>query len=201
MLTVGLTGGIATGKSTVAGLFEKLGAYRIDTDRLARIVVEPGQPAWEAITQFFGKNILDSSGRLDRKKLGEIVFANPEKLDALNKMTHPPVRALLRKQLLQARAQGACVALVEVPLLYEAGFEKEVDYVIVVTTSDETQLSRLIEREKISEREARLRIAAQMPLAEKAALADFCINNNNSVELTNKQVAEIWQRLRQECEH
>lgn len=199
MLIVGLTGSIATGKSTVADIFEELGAYRIDTDRLARHVVEPLQPAWEAITRFFGTGVLDASGSLDRKKLADIIFAEPEKREILNKLTHPAVRTLLREELARARESGAGIVLVEVPLLYEAGFDSEVDYVIVVKTTEKTQLSRLLSREDLSEEAARLRIEAQMPLQEKVARADYLIDNDGPPAKTREQVEKVWQLLRREC--
>lgn len=199
MLIVGLTGSIATGKSTVADIFEELGAYRIDTDRLARLVVEPLQPAWEAITRFFGTGVLDASGSLDRKKLADIIFAEPEKREILNKLTHPAVRTLLREELARARECGAGIVLVEVPLLYEAGFDSEVDYVIVVKTTEKTQLSRLLSREDLSEEAARLRIEAQMPLQEKVARADYLIDNDGPPAKTREQVEKVWQLLRREC--
>lgn len=199
MLVVGLTGGIATGKTTVAAMFAELGAWRINTDQLARLVVQPGNPAWEAIVRYFGGDILDNSGHLDRKKLGDIIFAKPQMRDVLNTMTHPPIRALLREELAQARDQNATVALVEVPLLYEARFDRDVDRVLVVTTSEVSQLTRLMERSNLSEKDARLRIEAQMPVAEKASRADFVINNEGTLEETKDQVLKIWQILMQEC--
>ena len=199
MLIVGLTGGIATGKSTVADMFEELGAYRIDTDKLARLAVEPHQPALEAIIRFFGTGVLDASGGLDRKKLAAIIFAEPEKREILNKLTHPAVRTLLREELAQARERGAGIVLVEVPLLYEAGFDSEVDYVVVVKTTEKTQLSRLLSRENLSEEAARLRIEAQMPLGEKVARADYLIDNDGPPSMTREQVEKVWQLLRREC--
>ncbi|MBS3885898.1 MAG: dephospho-CoA kinase [Dethiobacter sp.] len=201
MLIVGLTGGIATGKSTVADIFEELGAYRIDTDRLARFVVEPHQPAWEAIVRSFGTDVLAASGSLDRKKLAAIIFAEPEKREILNKLTHPAVRALLREELACARERGVGIVLVEIPLLYEAGFDCEVEYVIVVKATEETQLSRLLSREILSEEAARLRIEAQMPLQEKVARADYLIDNDGSPAETREQVEKVWRLLRQECFH
>lgn len=198
MIVVGLTGGIATGKSTVAIMFEELGAHRIDTDQLARRVVEPGQPAWEAIVNTFGRDILDAENRLDRKKLGSIVFADPAKREQLNRLTHPAVRECLHGELDSARADGALVALVEVPLLYEAGFEREVEFVVVVVVSETTQLNRLMDREKLSRAEALQRMEAQMPLVEKIERADYVINNEGDLQATRRQVAEVWQQLRRE---
>lgn len=199
MLIVGLTGGIATGKSTVVRLFEKRGAYRIDTDLLARKAVEPSQPAWREIVRTFGEGILEENGTLDRKKLAAMVFSDNTLRHTLNRITHPPIRALLHKELARARESGARVALVEVPLLYEAGFENEVDCVVVVTTDAAVQLKRLMERDGLSAEQAQLRIAAQMPLAEKAVRADYCIDNGGTAGDTEKQVSEVWNRLLQEC--
>ncbi len=199
MLIVGLTGGIATGKSTVADIFEELGAYRIDTDRLARLVLEPHQPVWEAVVLSFGTGVLSDSGSLDRKKLAAIIFADPEKREVLNKLTHPAVRTLLREELAHARQLGVDIVLVEVPLLYEAGFDCEVDCVIVVKTTEKTQLARLLSRENLSEEAARLRIEAQMPLQEKMIRADYQIDNEGSPSKTREQAEKVWQLLRQEC--
>jgi dephospho-CoA kinase len=199
MIIVGLTGGIATGKSTVATIFAELGAYRIDADRLARDVVKPGQPAMQAIMNYFGKDIVNENGQLNRKKLADIIFADPVKRNVLNEMTHPPIRALLRDELAQARKKGACVALVEVPLLYEGGFDRDVDVVVVVSVRATTQLSRLMTRENLNEQEAQLRVSAQMPLAEKVARADFVVNNDGDHDHARQQVNEIWQQLRREC--
>lgn len=199
MLIVGLTGGIATGKSTVADIFEELGAYRIDTDRLARLVLEPHQPVWEAVVLSFGTGVLSDSGSLDRKKLAAIIFADPEKREVLNKLTHPAVRTLLREELAHARQLGVDIVLVEVPLLYEAGFDCEVDCVIVVKTTEKTQLARLLSRENLSEEAARLRIEAQMPLQEKLIRADYQIDNEGSPSKTREQAEKVWQLLRQEC--
>ncbi|MBT9169014.1 MAG: Dephospho-CoA kinase [Syntrophomonadaceae bacterium] len=199
MLIVGLTGGIATGKSTVADIFEELGAYRIDTDRLARLVVEPHQPVWEAVVHSFGTGVLSASGSLDRKKLAATIFADPEKREVLNKLTHPAVRTLLRKELAHARQLGVDIVLVEIPLLYEAGFDCEVDCVIVVKTTAKTQLARLLSRENLSEEAARLRIEAQTPLQEKIIRADYQIDNEGSLSKTREQAEKLWQLLRQEC--
>jgi dephospho-CoA kinase len=199
MIIVGLTGGIASGKSSAADFFAELGAYRIDADQLARRAVEPGQPAYDAVVRYFGKQILADDGYLERKKLAAIVFADSAQREMLNTITHPPVRNLLREELSRARDYGAEVALVEVPLLYEAGFDREVDRVVVVSVSPEKQLWRLMQRDKLSREEAEQRIASQMPLAEKEARADFVIDNNGTLEDAKKQVLAIWQQLGQEC--
>lgn len=193
MLIVGLTGGIATGKSTVAHMFSQLGTYRIDTDQLARQVVEPGEEAFKAIVRFFGKEVVDDVGELDRKKLSDIVFADRAKLSVLNQITHPPIRALLRAELTAAEERGVDVALVEVPLLYESGFDDGMDCVIVVVADEDTQVVRLMERNGFTEKEAKQRIAAQMPLSEKAARADYVIDNGRALASTQVQVEQLWQ--------
>ena len=192
MLIVGLTGGIATGKSTVAHMFSQFGAYRIDTDQLARQVVEPRKEAFEAIVRLFGKEVIDDVGQLDRKKLSAIVFADRAKLSVLNQITHPPIRALLRAELTAAGERGVDVALVEVPLLYESGFDYGMDCVIVVVVDEDTQLARLMARNGFTEKEAKQRIAAQMPLSEKAARADYIIDNGGTLHSTQAQVEQLW---------
>jgi dephospho-CoA kinase len=201
MLVVGLTGGIATGKSTVGKMFARLGARRIDTDRLAREVVEPGQPGLAAVVARFGGEVLTADGRLDRKALGKIVFHDAGLRKELEAILHPLIGELMREELRAAEAAGDCIVLVEVPLLYETGFQRETDRVIVVTADRETQLARLKERDGLDEAEAMRRIAAQMPLSEKAARADYVIDNSGSLAETEKQVEAVWQILQRECDN
>lgn len=195
MLTVGLTGGIASGKSTVAKMLVELGAAHVDADSLAREVVAEGKPAWQAIVDRFGRSVLREDGSLDRKALGSIVFRDPPSLAALNNITHPPIIALARKRLAEARAGGALVCVLEAPLLYESGLNSEVDLTIVVTASEASQLSRLQAREQLTEAEALLRIRAQLPLEEKVRRADFCIDNDGLLPATRRQVQDLWIKL------
>lgn len=199
MLVVGLTGGIATGKSTVAALFAKLGAYRLDTDHLARLIVEPGEPAWEAIVRYFGEEILLPDRQLNRKKLAEIVFGDLEKRKVLESITHPAIRALMQTMLNAARLEGACIAIVEVPLLFETDFQQDVDRTLVVVSGEEQQLARLAARDGLEGQPARQRLAAQMPLREKVARADYVITNNGELAETERQVNDLWQVLQREC--
>lgn len=199
MLVVGLTGGIATGKSTVAALFAKQGACVINTDQLARIVVEPGEPAWQEIIRVFGQEILLPDGQLNRKKLGEIVFRDRGKRQVLEKITHPAIRALMYDKLDAARSEGVCIAIVEVPLLFETDFQNDVDRTIVVTAREELQLARLAARDGLRGEQAYRRLAAQMPLTEKVARADYVIENNGELTETERQVRELWQLLQREC--
>ncbi|MBS3946855.1 MAG: dephospho-CoA kinase [Dethiobacter sp.] len=199
MLILGLTGGMATGKSTVARMFVELGAIHIDADSLSREVVAPGEPAWWAIVDRFGSVVLREDGQLDRKALAALVFSDPQKLAALNKITHPPIITLIRQRLAEARASGAGLVVLEAPLLYEAGLDSEVDRVVVVAAAEATQLERLVSRDRLLESEARQRMAAQMPLSEKIRLAHYCLDNNGSLEDTRRQVQQLSLILTQEC--
>jgi len=195
VLILGLTGGIATGKSTVSRMFGELGAAHVDADSLAREVVTVGEPAWRALVDRFGSEILQADGSLDRKALAGLVFRDPQALTALNAITHPPIIALARERLATARASGALVCVLEAPLLYETGLDREVDRVVVVTASEATQLARLQSREHLPEAEARLRINAQLPLAEKVRRADYCIDNDGPLPATWRQVRDLWIKL------
>ena len=193
MKVLGLTGGIGSGKSMVASMFAQLGADVIDADRLARDVVEPGQPALQEIASAFGRDILLPDGRLDRGKLGRMIFADPVARGTLNAITHPRIRERMDAEM-AARQSGPGVLIVDIPLLYENERTDRVETVIVVWVDTETQLRRLVERNGLSEHEARQRIAAQMPLDEKRARADVVIDNSSSPENTRRQVDAIYRR-------
>jgi dephospho-CoA kinase len=166
MILVGLTGGVATGKSTVAKMFKQGGAAVINADLLARQVVEPGKPAWRAIVKLFGKTVLNHDRSLDRQALGSIVFHNPKKRRQLERIIHPRV-AREQQRLVRwiAKRKPHAVVIYEVPLLFEAGVDKRVDKIIVVTVDRNTQIARLKERNGLSRAEALRRIRSQMPLA------------------------------------
>jgi dephospho-CoA kinase len=193
MKVLGLTGGIGSGKSMVASMFTELGADVIDADRLAREVVEPGQPALEEIATAFGKNILLPDGRLDRGKLARIIFADPVARGTLNAITHPRIRERMDAEI-TARRSPPGVLVVDIPLLYENDRSRAVETVIVVWVDPKTQLRRLQERDGLSVEEARQRIAAQMPLDEKRARADVVIDNSGSREKTRRQVEAVYRR-------
>ena len=195
-LLVGLTGGIASGKSLVSALFQELGAHVIDADRLAREVVEPGQPAYQEIVEAFGREILQSDGRLDRKKLGGQVFADPEKRRRLEAITHPRIQ-VLRQARLQALAEQGFDGIViqDAALLIEVGAADTVDRVVVVYVDEATQIERLTARDDLSEAEARQRIQSQMPLEAKARLAHYVVDNRRSPGETRQQVEAIYQAL------
>src|SRR2546425_3492507 len=186
MKVLGLTGGIGSGKSMVASMFAQLGADVIDADQLARDVVEPGQPALVEIATAFGRDVLLPDGRLDRGKLGRIIFADPVARGKLNAITHPRIRERIDAEI-AARESRPGVLVVDIPLLYENDRTRTVETVIVVWVDSKTQLRRLNERDGFTEEEARQRIAAQMPLDEKRARADVGIDNNGRPRNTRRQ--------------
>ena len=191
MKVLGLTGGIGAGKSVVAMMFAQLGADVIDADRLARDMVQPGQPALEEIATAFGPDILLPDGRLNRSKLAGIIFADAAARAKLNAITHPRIRERMDAEI-AARGSGPGVLVVDIPLLYENDRTHSVDKVIVVWVDPQTQLRRLNERDGLSAEEAGKRIAAQMPLDEKRARADHVIDNTGSLESTRRQVEAIY---------
>ncbi len=197
MILVGLTGGVATGKSTVANMFKQCGAAVIDADLLARQVVEPGKPAWREIVQLFGKTVLNQDRFLDRQALGNIVFRNPKKRRQLERIIHPRV-AREQQRLVRriAKREPRSVVLYEVPLLFEAGVDKRVDKIIVVSADRETQIARLKKRNGLSRAEALRRIHSQMPLAKKIRQADHVLNGTLPRPSLRKQVDQLFKSLR-----
>jgi dephospho-CoA kinase len=193
MRVLGLTGGIGSGKSMVASMFAQLGADVIDADQLARDVVDPGQPALDEIATAFGREILLPDGRLDRGKLARIIFADPVARAKLNAITHPRIRERMDAAI-AARGSRPGILIVDIPLLYENERTSTVEAVIVVWVDPETQLHRLLHRDRLTEEEARQRIAAQMSLDEKRARADAVIDNSGSPESTQRQVEAVYRR-------
>lgn len=194
MRVLGLTGGIGSGKSAVAAMFEQLGAEVIDADQLARDVVEPGQPALAEIVTAFGPDILRHDGRLDRGKLARIIFADAAARSRLNAITHPRIRERMDEEVSRRRGRPGLL-LLDIPLLYENARTGVVDKVIVVWVDLKTQVRRLTERNGLSIEEARQRIAAQMPLDEKRARADIVIDNTGSPDDTRRQVEAIYRQF------
>jgi len=197
MILVGLTGGVATGKSTVAKMFKQCGAAVIDADQLARDVVKPGKPAWRAIVTLFGKTVLNPDRSLDRQVLGSIVFRNRTKRRQLERIIHPRVareqQRLVRRV---AKRKPHAVVIYEVPLLFEAGVDKRVDEIIVVTADRETQIARLTKRNGLSRTEALRRISSQMPIAKKIQQADHVLNGTLPRPSLRKQVGQLIKSLR-----
>jgi len=195
-LLVGLTGGIATGKSTVSAMFRARGCIVIDADILAREVVEPGQPAYERIVAAFGPRVVAPDGALDRKALGSIVFADPQRRKELEAITHPEIRARFAARLAELTEQGFDgIVIFDAAVMIESGNYKNMDRMVVVTADAEAQVRRQRERDGASVEAATRRIASQMPLAEKVKLADHVIDNAGAREATAARVAEVHEAL------
>ncbi len=194
MRVIGLTGGIASGKSVVAKILGQLGAVVIDADQLAREVVIPCQPAYHAIVAAFGEGILNRDLTIDRKALGRIIFADPVARQRLEAITHPAIRALAEEKLAELRQAGTGIVFYMAPLLVEAGVTSRVDEIWVVYADAETQLKRLMARDGIGSGEAGQRLAAQMPMEEKATYGRVVIDNRGTPEETERQVREAWER-------
>ncbi len=196
MITAGLTGSIATGKSTVANIFAEAGAIVIDADKIARAVVRKNQPAWQDIVDHFGREILAPDGELNREALGEIIFNDSKAKQALNQIVHPHVMRTIDERLVEiARQQPASVVIVDVPLLIEIGMHKNMPEVIVVYVPEELQLERLMRRDGLSRQAAMARIESQMPIDEKKALASIVIDNSGSLTQTRRRTLQVYDRL------
>ncbi|WEK53211.1 MAG: dephospho-CoA kinase [Candidatus Cohnella colombiensis] len=196
-MKIGLTGGIATGKSLVAQLLVKRGANLIDLDQIAREVVEPGQPALQQITEAFGQAVLHDDGSLNRKKLGAIVFSDNEQRKLLESITHPAIRTVMNERMNRYEQQTPHQpVVVEVPLLFESSLEQYFDEIMVVYAPREVQLPRLMERNSLTKEEAEQRLAAQMDIEEKKRRADIVIDNYSSAENTEEQIERWWREKR-----
>ncbi len=200
MIVVGLTGGVATGKSTVAKMFKQCGAVVIDADELAHDVVKPGKPAWREIVKTFGKTVLNADSTLNRRELGAVVFRNQTKRRRLERIIHPRVareQTRLTKQ--AARKDPHAVVIYDVPLLFEADIDKRVDRTIVVTADQKTQIARLKKRNGLSRAEAIRRIKSQMPLSKKIHLADIVIDGTRPRQDTVKAIRATYHNLLQQA--
>jgi dephospho-CoA kinase len=196
-LLLGLTGGIASGKSTVAKMLEEKGAPVIDFDLIAREVVEPGKPAWKDIVAFFGEQVLQEDKSLDRKKLSDIVFRDLEKRKKLEGFTHPRIREGFVQQLNEiVRKDPNAIIQVDIPLLIELNLQYMFHKTLVVYVPKEKQIERLMERDGISEEEALSRLKAQLAIDDKVGYANFVIHNDGPLEETQRQVDELWEELR-----
>ncbi len=197
MIFVGLTGGVATGKTTVANMFRRCGAVVIDADELARQVVTPGKPAWRDIVRTFGKQILKPDRTINRHALGAIVFHDKKKLRRLERIIHPRVareQARLTKQ--AARKDPKAVVVYDVPLLFEAGIDKRVDKIIVVTADRDTQVARLKKRNGLTRAEALRRIKSQMPMSKKRRFADYVVDGTTVPKHLEAHVSAVLEDLR-----
>ncbi|MCX7591838.1 MAG: dephospho-CoA kinase [Kiritimatiellae bacterium] len=203
MLRIAVTGGIACGKSLVASFMREEGIYTCDADDLAHELMEPGQPLHGAVIRAFGLDVLGADGRIDRRRLGQIVFDNPEQLGRLNTLTHPVIRAAWEERIRNweaepllgypERGKVKCAAVV-IPLLFEAGLDRGWDAVVCVTDREKNQIERLLAR-GLSEQEAGQRLAAQWPAWKKAERADYVIVNAGSVELLREQTRRVLKHI------
>jgi dephospho-CoA kinase len=192
-LIIGLTGGIGTGKSTVAQMFVKLGAYLIDSDQIARKIVQQGEEGWEKIRQVFGPAYFLPDGQLNRGKLAQLIFRDPQARAQLDQITHPLIRKEIMAKIKEQKSAGLVpVVIVDIPLLYEVGAQHLVDQVVVVFVPPELQLERLMQRDNLTREEAKDRIQAQMSLAEKIEKAQIVIDNSQSRLITEQQVRSVW---------
>ncbi|GAI86524.1 unnamed protein product [marine sediment metagenome] len=197
-LIVGLTGGIVGGKSTVASMFKDLGAKIVDADKLGHSVILPHRPAWIKIVKLFGKDILRNDLTIDRGKLGKIVFTNQTLLKKLNEITHPEIIKLIKKEINLARNKThnqEKILIIAAALIYETKMDRLMDKIIAVYIDEDEQIKRIIKRNNLSKEEALQRIKSQMPMKEKVKMADYVIDNSNSLDETKKQVEKIWKKL------
>lgn len=193
--TIGLTGSVATGKSTVSNMIQQAGIPLVDADIAARKVVEPGTEGLKEIVAYFGEEVLLADGTLDRAKLGEIIFKDKEKREKLNEITHPRVKDYMLEARERFFRAGKELVFFDIPLLFESHLESLVDQIVVVWTTPETELKRLMERNNLTKEDALRRIESQMGIDEKARKADFVIDNNESLEKTQKQVYTFIERF------
>jgi dephospho-CoA kinase len=201
MLRVGLTGGIASGKSLVARVFKDLGAHIIDADRIVHDLLEPHQQAWQEVLDFFGTDIMRPDKSIDRRRLGDIVFNDAEKRAWLNACLHPKVFSAYNAQVrLLCDRQPDCIVVLDAALLIETGYHRRMDRVIVVYAEPEQQVDRLMIRDNFTREQALVRIGCQMPLAQKRGLADYVIDNTGTREGAEHQARSIFSKLKQEAE-
>ncbi len=195
MKVLGLTGGIACGKGTVASMFAELGATVIDADDVAHSVIAPGKPAWHQAVEAFGDSILTPDGTIDRKKLAQIVFSDAAARNQLNAITHLRITQEIQTRLVDLARSGCGIAIVQAALIGETAADDGFDGIIVVYADPTVQVARLIGRDSLTEEEARKRIETQMPTDKKRDLADYVIDNSGSVEQTREQVDTLWREL------
>ncbi len=195
MFVIGLTGGIASGKSTVSNMLRDFGAAIIDADRVAKDLQEPHTLVWQAIVDSFGREILEEDETLDRKALGQVVFNNPEALQKLNGIVHPGVTQRAYELMREFERAGGKVAVLDAPLLIEANMASLADEIWLVAVPEEVQITRLMARNGFTRGEALARLRSQMPLKEKRSYADIIIDNSGSLEETRQQVGILWKDL------
>lgn len=190
-MIIGLTGSIASGKSTVSNMLKEYGLPIVDADVVARLVVEPGSETLKRIVEAFGEEVLTETGELNRQKLGSIIFNDEEKRQTLNGIIHPAIRKEMLRQRDEYIANGEKTVIMDIPLLFESKLQHFVDKILVVTVSEDIQLERLMKRNQLTAEDAKARIRSQLPLAVKEQGADAVINNNGTIEETRKQLEHI----------
>jgi dephospho-CoA kinase len=199
MLIVGLTGGIASGKSTMADMFKKEGAYIIDIDMISRDVVKPGKPAWQDVIHIFGKEVLNEDQTLNRKKVGDIVFSDAEKRKKLEEIIHPKITAETLMKINEiAKKDNQAIVIIDIPLLIETDKQDTVNKVVLVYTSPQGQIERLVKRDGLSLEDAHKRLTSQMPIENKKKYAHYIINNEEPLKEVQKRVKEIFRELKKE---
>ena len=202
MLIVGLTGGVASGKTTVSQVLKEEGAYIIDADRIARELVQPLAPAWKKLVRAFGKEILREDGSIHRKKLADKVFADLRQRKLLNQILHPRIRKEMEQKAKEIwQKDPEAIVVIDAPLLVELGDHRWMDKLMVVTSTQKQQIKRLEERDGVSRKEALRMLASQMPVKDKVKLADFVIRNEGSLQKTKKETREIFQELKKGLLH
>jgi dephospho-CoA kinase len=196
---IGLTGGIATGKSTVSAILKKAGAVIVDADRIARDAVKKGLPAYQEIIDSFGGKVLSPDGEIDRRALGDIIFNDPKKKELLNRIVHPYVSKETHLQLMHIeKTHPNSIVILDIPLLLEAQMNKDLSEIIVVYVPEHIQIKRLMQRDGISEADALARVRSQMPIEEKKDLATIVIDNSGTRENTRKRILEIFRRFKKQ---
>jgi dephospho-CoA kinase len=197
MLIVGLTGGVASGKTAVSRVLKEEGAYIIDADQIARELVQPHKPAWNEIIRAFGKEILQEDRSIDRKELADKIFADPEQREVLNQILHPRIKEEIARRAREiGQKDPEAIVVIDAPLLVELGMHHKVDRLIVVTSTQIQQMERLKKRDGRSPEEALRLLSSQMPVEEKEKLADFVVRNEGSLEEMKKKAKEIFKELK-----
>ncbi|MBM7605667.1 dephospho-CoA kinase [Metabacillus crassostreae] len=194
-IVIGLTGGIASGKSTVSTMLQEKGIRVVDADHIARIVVEVGKPSYNQIVEEFGIGILKEDKTINREKLGTIIFSNEKKRQTLNSIVHPAVRNEMLKQVEEEKNKQSNAVVLDIPLLFESKLTYMVDKTLLVYVDQETQKKRLMKRNGYNEEEAKMRLNSQLPLHEKRELSDYIIDNNGSIESTKNQLNYLLEKL------
>lgn len=197
MLIVGLTGGVASGKTAISQVLKAEGAYIIDADQIARELVQPQKPAWSELIGAFGKEILQEDGSIHRKKLADKVFADPKKRKLLNQILHPRIKEEMDRRTKEiGQKDPQAIVVIDAPLIIELGNQRDMDKLIVVASTQTQQIKRLKERDGVSPEAALRIISSQMPVEEKIKLADYVIRNEGSIEEAKKRAKEVFKELR-----